>query len=133
MQRSIGMARPGSDGNLPDPALIEYFRRLIVQRLLAPAAPHVADEAWELLGCKGSVIDAPWPSWDEELAADEQMTVVVQVNGKLRDKLQVPVDVEQEAVLAAAREAPNAARFLDGKNVVKEIYVPGKLVNFVAR
>jgi len=101
--------------------------------LLGPAAPHVADEAWELLGLEGSVIDARWPAWDEELAADEQVTVVVQVNGKLRDKLQVPVDVEKATVLAAAREAPNAARFLEGKDVVKEIYVPGKLVNFVVK
>ena len=101
--------------------------------LLGPAAPHIADEVWELLGCPGSVIDAPWPSWDEALAADEQVTVVVQVNGKLRDKLQAPVDVEKATVLAAAREAPNAARFLDGKDVVKEIYVPGKLVNFVVK
>jgi leucyl-tRNA synthetase len=104
-----------------------------VTALLAPGAPHIADEVWEQLGCGGSVLDAGWPTWDEALAADEAVTVVVQVNGKLRDKLQVPVDADKDAVLAAARELPNAARFLDGKQVVKEIYVPGKLVNFVVR
>ena len=59
--------------------------------------------------------------------------MVVQVNGKLRDRLQVAVDAEKDDVLAQARQAENAARFLDGKQVVKEVYVPGKLVNFVVR
>ena len=101
--------------------------------LLAPMAPHVAEEVWELLGHGETVLDAPWPSWDEELAADEVVTVVVQVNGKLRDSLEVPVDAEKDGVLSQARAAENAARFLEGKQIVKEIYVPGKLVNFVVR
>jgi leucyl-tRNA synthetase len=101
--------------------------------LLCPMAPHVASEVWELLGEGEDILDAPWPSWDEELASDEVVTVVVQVNGKLRERLQVPVDAEKDDVLAQARAAENAARFLDGKQVVKEIYVPGKLVNFVVR
>ena len=101
--------------------------------LLSPMAPHIASEVWELLGQGENVLDAPWPSWDEELAADEVVTVVVQVNGKLRERLQVPVDAEKDDVLAQARAAENAARFLEGKQVVKEIYVPGKLVNFVVR
>jgi len=101
--------------------------------LLAPMAPHVADEVWQLLGNEESVVEAAWPEWDESLAADEAVTVVVQVNGKLRDRLEVPVDAEQATVLAAARELPNAARFLEGKQIVKEIYVPGKLVSFVVK
>ena len=101
--------------------------------LLSPMAPHVAAEAWEVLGQDGDVLGASWPAWDEELAADEVVTVVVQVNGKLRDRLQVAVDAEKDDVLAQARQAENAARFLDGKRVVKEVYVPGKLVNFVVR
>ncbi len=101
--------------------------------LLAPMAPHVAEEVHERLGGKESVLEAPWPSWDDELAADEVVTVVVQVNGKLRDRLQVAVDADRDDVIAAARAAANTRRFLDGKRVVKEIYVPGKLVNFVAR
>ena len=101
--------------------------------LLAPMAPHVAEEVWELLGHGDSVLDAAWPVWDDELAADEVVTVVVQVNGKLRDRLEIPVDAEKDAVLGLARAAENAARFLDGKQVVKEIYVPGKLVNFVVK
>ena len=101
--------------------------------LLAPMAPHIAEEVWQLVGDGGSVLDASWPAWDDELAADEVVTVVVQVNGKLRDRLEVAVDAEKDDVLAAARAAGNTARFLEGKQIVKEIYVPGKLVNFVVR
>ncbi len=101
--------------------------------LLAPMAPHVAEEVHEQLGGEGSVLDVAWPSWDDELAADEVVTVVVQVNGKLRDRLAVAVDAEKDDVLAAARAGANTQRFLDGKQVVKEVYVPGKLVNFVVK
>jgi leucyl-tRNA synthetase len=114
---------------------LEQWRETLIAftRLLGPAAPHIADEVWDILGCSGSILDAEWPAWDETLAADEAVTVVVQVNGKLRDKLEVPVEAARDSVLAAARELPNALRFLEGKQVVKEIYVPGKLVNFVVR
>jgi len=104
-----------------------------VTLLLCPMAPHLVSEVWELLGGEGVVLDAAWPGWDEELAADEVVTVVVQVNGKLRDRLQVAVDADKDAVLAEAKAAGNTAKFLEGKQVVKEIYVPGKLVNFVVR
>ena len=102
-------------------------------QLVAPMAPHLASEVWVLLGHGENVLDAPWPAWDDALAADEVVTVVVQVNGKLRDRLEVPVDAEKDDVLAMARAAENAARFLEGVQVVKEIFVPGKLVNFVVR
>jgi leucyl-tRNA synthetase len=101
--------------------------------LLAPMTPHLAEEVWELLGQGGMVLNATWPAWDEELAADEVVTVVVQVNGKLRDRLQVAVDAEKADVLGEARAAGNTARFLEGKQIVKEVYVPGKLVNFVVK
>jgi leucyl-tRNA synthetase len=101
--------------------------------LLAPMAPHVAEEVRERLGGEGSVLDATWPVWDDELAADEVVTVVVQVNGKVRDRLSVAVDAGRDDVLAAARAGANTRRFLEGKEVLKEVYVPGKLVNFVVR
>jgi len=101
--------------------------------LLAPAAPHIAEEVWHMLGAGGSVLDASWPTWDEKLAADAVVTVVVQVNGKLRDRLAVSVEAEKDDVLAEARGGANTHRFLEGKQIVKEIYVPGKLVNFVVR
>ena len=101
--------------------------------LVAPMAPHIAEEVWELLGNGETVLDAAWPGWDESLAADEVVTVVVQVNGKLRDRLEVPADAGKDDLLALARTAANTVRFLEGKQVVKEIVVPGKLVNFVVR
>ena len=101
--------------------------------LLAPMAPHVAEEVHEQLGGEGSVLDATWPAWDEELAADEVVTVVVQVNGKVRDRLSVAVDADKDDVLAAARAGANTRRFLEGTQVLKEVYVPGKLVNFVVK
>jgi len=101
--------------------------------VLAPMTPHIAEELWQRLGHDESVLDEAWPGWDEALAADEVVTVVVQVNGKLRDRLEVPVDAARDDVLALARAAHNTVRFLEGKQVVKEVYVPGKLVNFVVR
>ena len=101
--------------------------------LLAPMTPHIAEELWQRLGHDGSVLDASWPAWDEALAADEVVTVIVQVNGKLRDRLEVPVAAARDDVLSLARAAHNTGRFLEGKQVVKEVYVPGKLVNFVVR
>ena len=89
--------------------------------LLAPMAPHLGEEVWEFLEQGATVLDAPWPGWDAELAADEVVTVVVQVNGKLRDRLQVAVDAVQEDVLAEAKAAANTVRFLEGKQIVKEI------------
>jgi leucyl-tRNA synthetase len=111
------------------------WRELVaaVTLLLAPMTPHVAAEVWSRLGHRDSVLDAAWPSWDEALAADEAVTVVVQVNGKLRDRIEVAVDADKDSVLAVARTMPNTLRFLEGAQIVKEIYVPGKLVNFVVR
>jgi leucyl-tRNA synthetase len=101
--------------------------------LLAPMTPHIAEEVWRRLGGSDLVLGAAWPSWDESLAADDAVTVVVQVNGKLRDRIEVAVGAAQDEVLAAARAMPNTQRFLEGKQIVKEICVPGKLVNFVVR
>ena len=101
--------------------------------LLAPMTPHIAEELWQRLGHDSSVLAESWPVWDESLAADEVVTVVIQVNGKLRDRLEVPVGAPSDDVLSLARAAHNTVRFLEGKQVVKEVYVPGKLVNFVVR
>jgi leucyl-tRNA synthetase len=101
--------------------------------LLAPMTPHLAAELWLRLGHDDSALDAAWPVWDEALAADEVVTVIVQVNGKLRDRLEVAAGAARDDVLSQARAAHNTGRFLAGKQVVKEIYVPGKLVNFVVR
>jgi leucyl-tRNA synthetase len=100
-------------------------------RLLSPYAPHICEELWQRLGDDELIAHAPWPEWDEDLAADEKITIVVQVNGKKRDELQVPPDTERAALEELALESENAQRFLDGKKPKKVIVVPGRLVNIV--
>ncbi|MGV3723250.1 MAG: leucine--tRNA ligase [Actinomycetota bacterium] len=99
--------------------------------MLAPIAPHQAEELWESLGGGYSVHQQPWPEWSEELAAEDALEIVVQVNGKLRDRITVAVDADEAAVRAAAEAAEKVRVALDGKQLRKFIYVPGKLVNFV--
>ena len=103
--------------------------------LLAPLAPHVAEELWAQLG-RGtdySVHQQPWPPYDATVAAEETVTLVVQVNGKVRDKIEVPATVAEEEARAAALDSPNVAKLLDGKSPANVVYVPRKLVNIVLR
>jgi len=99
--------------------------------LLAPAAPHLAEELWSRTGHSYSIHDQPWPKYDEELAKEEEITLVIQVNGKLRDKVTVPASIaEVEAKeLALSRERVKA--YIDGKELAKVIYVPKRVVNIV--
>ncbi len=103
----------------------------IAARLFAPMMPHLAEEAWAALGGSGLVAELPWPEGDATLAAAETLTIAVQVLGKLRGTIEVVPDVAEAEVLAAAEAEPNVARALEGKRVVKRIYVPGRIVNFV--
>ena len=101
--------------------------------LLAPFAPYLAHELWEVLGERSNLLRAPWPEYDPALAKEEEIEIAVQVNGKLRARLRVAADSSEEALrqLALADEKVRAS--LDGKQVVKAIVVPGKLVNIVAK
>ena len=101
--------------------------------LLAPYAPHLAEELWSLLGHTESLAYEAWPEADPQYLVEDLITVVVQVNGKLRDQIEVPADAEKDVVLTAAKGTEKIAPWLDGKQIVKEIYVPGKLVNLVVR
>ena len=101
--------------------------------MLAPFAPHFAEEAWERMGHEHSVFEARWPTWNEALVVEDEVEVVIQVNGKTRSKVRVSRDAAEDAVLAAAMGDTTVARFIDGKQVRKRIYVPGRLVNFVER
>jgi leucyl-tRNA synthetase len=100
-------------------------------RMMAPVTPHIAEELWELLGKPYSVHIQPWPVVDEEAAAEEQITLVVQVNGKVRDRIMVPVDISVEDAKAAALASDIIQKFMEGKPARKVIVVPGKLVNIV--
>ncbi|MBE6622145.1 MAG: leucine--tRNA ligase [Ruminococcaceae bacterium] len=105
----------------------------IFVRLLAPFTPHICEEIWESLGGKGFVSAAEWPKWDEAKTVDATVEYAVQVLGKLRGTVTVNADDDKDAVLAKAKEVEKVKPFLDGKQIVKEIFVPNKLVNFVVR
>ena len=100
--------------------------------LLNPFAPHVTEEMWQVMNFGGMVNEAQWPTYDEEKTKENSVEIVIQVMCKVRSKLTIPVDMPKDEVLAAAKADAKIAELLDGKEIKKEIYVPGKLVNFVA-
>ena len=100
--------------------------------LLNPFAPHVTEEMWDVMGFGGMVNQAKWPTYDEAKTQENDVEIVIQIMGKLRAKIIVPVDMAKDDVLATAKAEPKIAELLDGKEIKKEVYVPGKLVNFVA-
>jgi leucyl-tRNA synthetase len=101
--------------------------------LLAPFAPHIAEELWGKLGHGGTLAYAPWPGFDPALAQAESQEYVVQVNGKLCHRFRAEAGLGGNALLAAAKDEPQVTALLDGKAVVKEVVIPGRLVNFVLR
>ncbi len=103
----------------------------VLVKLLAPFAPHIAEELWEELGNRSSVHLSAWPSWDEELVAEELITLAVQINGKVRGEIMVEADISEEAAIEAAKNDEKVAVYLKGKTIKKEIYVPDKLVSLV--
>nr|WP_314877139.1 leucine--tRNA ligase [uncultured Pseudomonas sp.] len=103
-----------------------------VTLLLAPITPHISHSLWQHLGHSEAVIDAGWPSVDEGALVQDSVTLVVQVNGKLRGQVEMPATASREEVEAAARANENVVRFTDGLTIRKVIVVPGKLVNIVA-
>lgn len=100
--------------------------------LLNPFAPHVTEEMWDVMNFGGMVNQAKWPTYDEAKTQENDVEIVIQIMGKVRAKITVPVDMAKDDVLATAKAEPKIAELLDGKEIKKEVYVPGKLVNFVA-
>ncbi|MFL6033430.1 MAG: leucine--tRNA ligase [Rubrobacteraceae bacterium] len=99
--------------------------------VLAPFAPHHAEEMWAAMGEPYSVHEQAWPAWDETLIAAEEITLVVQVNGKLRDRIEVPADITEEAATELALSSERVRLHVEGREIRKSIYVPGRLVNLV--
>ena len=114
----------------PSASRVHAIRTLI--QLVAPMMPHLAEEAWERLGASGLVADAAWPEIDPALLVDEEVTIAVQVNGKLRDTLTAPKGASREALEEMALASDNVVRILEGKSPKKVIVVPDRLVNLVA-
>jgi leucyl-tRNA synthetase len=125
--------RPVGDGTASAAAnpviLSEALESLVL--LLAPFAPHMGDELWECLGKTGSTYHATWPTFDAAVAAEDEITLVIQVNGKLRDRLTVPAASSGEELERHALASPRVQELLDGKQIRKVVIVPGKLVNIV--
>lgn len=102
-------------------------------KLLAPFAPHITEELWHKLGHKDSIHLQPWPKYDEKLAKEERITVVVQISGKMRSTLEMDIGSSQEAVKRLALSDEKIKKYLEGKKIIKEIFVPDKLINFVVK
>ena len=103
----------------------------VFAQLVAPYAPHAAEEIWEVTGNTESLSYATWPAYDEALAKDDLITMAIQVMGKTRGTIDVPADISKDEFLKLAKE--QVSKYLEGKTIVKEIYVPGKICNFVAK
>ncbi|MDO4622597.1 MAG: leucine--tRNA ligase [Eubacteriales bacterium] len=106
-------------------------------KLLSPFAPHMTEEIWEFLGMnpdgKTFLTVSEWPTYDVEKTKDAVKEIGVQVNGKVRGTVELPVDISKEEALAIGKADPNVAKFLEGKTLVKEVYVPGRILNFVVK
>lgn len=112
-----------------DGAAFEAVKSILI--LLSPMVPHFSAEMWERIGLTTSIEDESWPSYDDEAAKEDLLTIVVQVKGKVRSRLQVPADIDDESLTTMALEDANVVRFIEGKPVKKTIVVKKKLVNIV--
>jgi len=125
------LAKVKEAGSVGKDAWAGSIRTLLL--LLAPTAPHLAEELWQRLGYDYSIHNQRWPEWDEALAKDEEVTLVLQVNGKLRDRITVPVSITEEEAKELARGSKKVQLYLEDKRIIREIYVPGKLLNIVVK
>ena len=101
-------------------------------KLLSPYAPHIVEELWQLYGQSESITYAAWPDFDESLTIEDSITMSVQVNGKLRGTMTVSKSIGKDEALESAKQLSSVQKHLEGKTIRKEIFVPGKIINFVA-
>jgi len=115
-----------------DPGVMrEAVETLLV--LLAPFAPHITEELWAITGHTGSIHRMPWPAYDPEAIKEDEITIVVQINGKVRDRLTVPANIKPEEMKELVMQQERVRELIAGKQVIKVIPVPGKLVNIVVK
>ena len=100
---------------------------------LSPYAPHLGEELWQVLGHDRSLAYEPWPAYDPAALVEDEIEIPVQIMGKLRGRVKVPVAATPAEMEAAAKACPDVAKFLDGKTIVKVVAVPKRMVNFVVR
>jgi leucyl-tRNA synthetase len=128
---ALNAVRAAAPGLVGQPAWAEAIRTLVL--LLAPGFPHIAEELWARLGQPYSVHTQSWPTWDEALAKEDIVEIAIQINGKVRDKIEVPTEIGEAEAKARALAAEGVMRHLEGKTPAKVIYVPGRLVNIVVK
>lgn len=102
-------------------------------KMFSCICPHAGEEIWSILGHNGTIAFEKWPEFDEEAVKEDTVEIGVQINGKVKGKVEIAVDEDSQTVIAKAKEIPAVAKAIDGKNIVKEIYVPGRIVNIVAK
>lgn len=110
---------------------LEYAEGFI--KMFSAICPHIAEEIWERLGHNSTIAYETWPAFEEELTKEEMFTLVVQINGKVRGKMEIPNDLSKDELLAKAMEINNIQKYLEGKTVIKTIVIPNKLVNIVIK
>jgi len=115
-----------------NPALLtEAVQKLVL--LLAPFAPHMTEELWAAMGGEGSVHSQPWPAYDEKALIKDELEVVLQINGKVRDKLTVPREISQPELEKLVMASERIQKFIEGRDIVKVVLIPQKLVNIVVK
>lgn len=102
-------------------------------KMFSCICPHAGEEIWSILGHDGTIAFEEWPEFDEEAVKEDTVEIGVQINGKVKGKVEIAVDEDSQTVIAKAKEIPAVAKAIEGKNIVKEIYVPGRIVNIVAK
>jgi len=126
---------PPEKETLPEslnPAVISELTETLTL-LLAPFAPHLGEEVWQQLGGAGSVYRAPWPAYDPQQAAEEKVNVMIQVNGKIKDKIGVALDSDEETVKKEALQSEKIRQLLAGRQVLKMIFVKNKMLSIVCK
>ena len=131
MEMTNAMSKFWDDQNIARNDWLETIEKLTL--LVAPMAPHIAEEIWQIINQEYSIHNQKWPDWDPKIAADEVFTMVVQVNGKLRDRIEVPVSINESDARTVALSSERVSTYISGKELRRVIYVPGKLLNIVTQ
>ena len=109
----------------------EMLKTLVI--LIAPFAPHIAEELWEMMGEQGSVCDSQWPTWDEQYLVESQVKLGIAFNGKARFEMQFAADADNKTIEEAVLADERAQKYIDGKQIMKVIIVPKRMVNIVCK
>jgi leucyl-tRNA synthetase len=105
----------------------------VLVKLLSPFAPHISEELWQLLGHSDTIAYQPWPKYEEKYLKRKTIVIPIQINGKVRDKIEIEPDQSKDTVLSIAKESKNIVKYLKDNELIKEIYITNKIINFVVR